>query len=213
MPRLIDVHVHHLNDSDVEWARKLGYEKVCLIDHRVDVLREAMRKHPDFVVGVGYMPFQDDIRVVLDRIERYREIGCLGLKACGASARYDDERYYPAYAKAQEYGLPVFFHTGWLDVRIAAETLEIRKRSLADWYHVMSLDRITLDFPKVKLTAFHFGGSAVKDCATLMRNHPNVYADSCFGSARRGAAELFWNEIGGEGAGMQIAVTHLSANP
>jgi len=203
MSRIIDCHVHHLDDTDVAWARELGYDKVCLIDHRVEVLEEALRKHPDFVIAVGYLPFQDRIEVVLDAIERYREIGCLALKACGASARYDDERHYPAYAKAEEYRMPVLFHTGWLDLRIATRTFPLPERSLADWYHPITLDRITLDFPRLNLVAFHMGGAWLPHAALLMQQYPNIYADSCLGATRRDA-RFFWGQIGGDATGLQV---------
>ena len=202
MPRIIDCHCHHLDDTDVEWARKLGYDKIVLMDWPIEKLKESFRKHPDFVIPVGYLPLQEDVSVVLDYVERYREMGCLGLKACGASARYDDERHYPVWAKAQEYRLPVFFHTGWLDIRLATGTFNLKKRSLWDFYHVMTLDRITCDFPHLKLVAFHMGGTYIADCSLLMRQWPNIYADSCIG-LRADARDYFWGQIGGDGGGLQ----------
>jgi predicted TIM-barrel fold metal-dependent hydrolase len=202
LPRIIDCHVHHLADSDVDWARELGYQKVCLIDWKVDVLQEAMRKHPDFVVGVGWMPLDADADAakMVAAIERFRQIGCMGLKACCAAARYDDERFYPAYAKAEQLGMPIFFHTGWLDQRVAGSVYPIRTRLLAEWYHPYTLDRITLDFPRLRMVAYHMGVTWVAEAAALMRNHPNIYGDSC----HHFEPSLFWPQIGGDTGGMQV---------
>ncbi|HUU43678.1 MAG TPA: amidohydrolase family protein [Planctomycetota bacterium] len=200
MPRIIDCHVHRLDDTDVAWARELGYDKVCLMDHELDVLEAAVRKHPDFVIPLGWLPLHDRTKVALHAIERFQDIGCLGLKICGARARYDDESFYPVYEKAQEYGLPVFFHTGWLDQRILQQTYPTGIRMLADWYHPITLDRITLDFPALKLVAFHMGGAWMRTAGLLMRQHANVYADSCTGFE---PYEHFRAEMGGEAACLQ----------
>ncbi|MFB3892025.1 MAG: amidohydrolase family protein [Phycisphaerae bacterium] len=201
MPRIIDCHVHHLDDSQVDWARKIGYQKVCLMDWRAEVLKERLARHPDFVIALGWVPLELDEAVSVAAVERFREIGCLGLKACCASARYDDERFYPVYARAQEYGMPVFFHTGWLDQRVAGTAYPVKARLLADWYNPMTLDRITLDFPKLKLIAFHMGGAYRQDAALLMRNHPNVYADSCTSFEPH---QFVWGQIGGKTGGMAV---------
>jgi len=200
MPRIIDCHVHRLDDTDVAWARELGYEKVCLMDPRADVLVAALKKHPDFVIALGWLPMHDETPVALDALERFREIGCLGLKVCGSRARYDDESFYPVYEKAESYGLPVFFHTGWLDQRIMQQTYPTGIRMLADWYHPITLDRITLDFPTLKLVAFHMGGAWITHAALLMRQHPNIYADSCRGGEPH---DFLWGQMGGDAGGMR----------
>jgi len=200
MPRIIDCHVHHLDDSEVAWARELGYDRVCLMDPRVEVLEEALKKHPDFVIALGWLPMHDATSVALDALERFRDAGCLGLKICGSRARYDDESFYPVYEKIEAYGLPIFFHTGWLDQRILTQTYPTGIRMLADWYHPITLDRITLDFPTIKLVAFHLGGAWITHAALLMRQHANIYADSCRG---REPHDFLWGSLGGDAGGMR----------
>jgi predicted TIM-barrel fold metal-dependent hydrolase len=172
MHKIIDCHIHHLEDSQVQWARELGYYKICLMDSRPDVLADAMRKHPDFVVALGLVPMDMDSTRLLAAAREFRAMGCRGYKVICAKARYDDERFYPFYELAQEYQMPCFFHTGWLDQRLAGELSPARDRLLVDWYDVFTLDRIALDFPRLKLIAFHMGNTRPSDAAVLMTNPP-----------------------------------------
>jgi predicted TIM-barrel fold metal-dependent hydrolase len=199
MRKIIDCHIHQLDDSQVDWARELGYYKVCLMDYRPAVLAEAMRKHPDFVVALGWLPMDQDSPRQLAALEEFRAIGCRGFKICCSLGRYDDEKFYPVYAKAQEYQMPIFFHTGWLDQRLATTTYPTKARLLVDWYDVMTLDRIALDFPKLKMTAYHMGVTRPADAAVLMRNHANVFGDTC-----TNIDENFWSQIGGKGLGYTV---------
>ena len=202
--RIIDCHVHHLHDTDIPWARELGYDKVCLMDYDLKALMKAARAHPDFVIPLAYLPLQEGKKRIMDTVKRARDAGCMGFKACGASARYDDESYMPVWAKANEYRMPVFFHTGWLDMRLGASTFCLTKRSLADYYHPIALDRIAYENPDLPLVAFHMGGAWRAHCALLMHQYPNIYADSCFGATRRQAHEFLWGQIGGAGTGYQV---------
>ena len=200
MPRIIDCHVHHLDDTQVPWVRELGYDRVCLMDPRPEVLAEAVRKHPDFVIPLGWLPMHKEAPAALEALERFRDVGCLGIKICGARARYDDESFYPVYEKIEQYGLPIFFHTGWLDQRIMQQTYPTGLRTYADWYHPITLDRITLDFPSIKLVAFHLGGEWIDHAVLLMHQYPNIYADSCRGVETH---RVLWDRLGGDAGGMR----------
>lgn len=200
MRKIIDIHCHSLDDSQVDWARELGYVKIGLIDHRPAVLAERMGKHGDFVAGIGWVPLDKGAEASIAAMEEFRRIGCLGIKACSVPKRYDDLEYYPVWEKAQEYNLPIFFHTGWLDQRVAWQTYPGGGRVMADNHHPITLDKITLDFPALKLVAYHFGGAYVPDTSLLLYNHANIYADSC----RKFSRDLFWLQVGGDDSGHRI---------
>ena len=179
MPRIIDCHVHSLADSQVDYARELGYDKVCLIEFRAEVLEQALRKHPDFVLGVGWLPLDKDIPSSLRAIDQFRDLGCRGYKICFTNAPYDDELFYPVYEKIQACNMPVFFHTGWLYQQLCYALYPNTGRPKAEYYSPMRLDRLALDFPRLRMVAYHFGGTHASDCALLMSNPPNIYADTC----------------------------------
>ena len=199
MQKIIDCHVHRLDDSQVDWARELGYYKICLMDWRPKVLAERFARHPDFVIPLGWVPTDRGIDAALAAVEEFRRMGCRGFKICCAGAPYDDEQFYPIWEKAQEYRMPCYFHTGWLDQRIATEVYPTARRLLVHWYDVMTLDRIALDFPRLNLVAFHMGNTRPADCAVLMRNHKNVYADTC-----TRLDEFTWASIGGRENGYPV---------
>ena len=199
MRKIIDCHIHHLEDSQVQWARELGYYKICLMDHRPDVLAGALKRHPDFVIALGWLPMDQDSDRQLAAAKEFRALGCRGFKIICPKARYDDDGYYPLYELAQEYQMPLFFHTGWLDQRLVSSLYPTKRRPLVDWYDVFTLDRIALDFPRLKLVAYHMGNTRPADAAVLMKNHPNVFADTC-----TRLDEFTWMSIGGEQSGYPV---------
>src|SRR3546814_14945758 len=45
-------------------------------------------------------------------VKRLQEMGYQGLKIIGTRFAYDDPRYFPAYAAAEEFGMPILMHLG-----------------------------------------------------------------------------------------------------
>src|SRR3546814_14237175 len=45
-------------------------------------------------------------------VKRLHEMGYQGLKIIGTRFAYDDARYFPAYAAAEEFGMPILMHLG-----------------------------------------------------------------------------------------------------
>jgi len=208
MKRIIEAHSHEFDPVTMEALKKKGFEKVFLMHKDAAFIEKSVKAHPDFVVGVGWLPMWEGVRSGLSAIDRFRRAGCSALKICMSCCPYDDEKMYPIYAKAQRHNLPVSFHTGWLWVKGAGwlgGKGEIKQaRSLAMWYHPMTLDRITTDFPGLKLLMNHMGHPWVKEGACMVNAHTNIYADLCINSAFTWDPDYFWHEIGGEATGYNV---------
>ncbi len=77
----------------------------------------------------------------------------------------NDERMWPFYAKASELGIPLTIHTGqsYVVPQPGKYTLPIQ------------LDDILLDFPDLKIIAYHMGWPYHEELIGLAAKHPNLY--------------------------------------
>jgi len=72
------------------------------------------------------------------------------------------------YEKAQDYGIPVMFHTG----------TSIFPGARVKYGDPLSLDDVALDFPRLKIILAHGGRPLWMQTAFfLLRRHPNIYLD------------------------------------
>jgi predicted TIM-barrel fold metal-dependent hydrolase len=119
-------------------------------------------------VGIGCVDGPDEIR-------RYQQQGFQGLKVIGNSMAFSHECYFPIYATAQELGMPIFFHTGWLaDVGPAvSRRLGLSAEAMRP-YH---LDAVVRVFPDLKIVGAHLGWPHPWEALTLIERYANVYYD------------------------------------
>ncbi len=104
-------------------------------------------------------------------VERYvRELGCKGLKLYPTYQHFfpNEAMIYPMYAKAEELGVPVMFHTG----------SSVFRGSKLKYGDPLLLDDVAVDFPDLKLVQAHSGRGFWYDRAFfLARLHKNVYME------------------------------------
>ena len=96
-------------------------------------------------------------------------------------------RMFPVYRLAEEYGLPVMFHTGelhhccpWTErqaghLRCGYPTCQIDQ--LGHLARPRSLAIVTACFPEVKFVFSHLGNPHFEEMREVMRTCPNVYTD------------------------------------
>jgi uncharacterized protein len=77
----------------------------------------------------------------------------------------NDPRMWPFYEKAQELGVPLTIHTG-----MAYVPPQPGKHT-----HPSQLDDILLDFPDLKIIAYHMGWPYHEELFGLAAKHPNLY--------------------------------------
>ncbi len=150
-------------------------------------VEEAFRKHPDVVVGFGY--------IALGRGDSSRTVGELhrrgfkGLKVIIPKSDYDDKAFWPIYRKAEQLRMPILFHTGVMarTEDIAAPYKHIPEVAAIDHRKCdvssrrmmpETLDAIARAFPDLKIIMAHFGSWGRTDnAAAVLRWNPNIYAD------------------------------------
>jgi predicted TIM-barrel fold metal-dependent hydrolase len=194
--RCFDVHVHMDLGTDIDRvaaeARKLGcrlgISSCGAMFHQPDndAVADAIQRHPDVVVGFGYVALgRGDGPAKVRQLHRH---GFRALKAICPKKDYDDKSLYPIYAKAEELRMPILFHTG-----VVARLDNWAKQH--DWPEMQAMDFPALDissnrmrpvcldavaraFPGLDLILAHFLSLGRRDeAAALLLHHPNVYAD------------------------------------
>ena len=130
MKKLINIHSHIHVKTDVparirEWSA-LGCEKWCALalnsfwqpPHSIYLGNEGvlkwMREYPDIIVGMGAIELGGKKTGTPDDVSRLRDQGFSGLKFITPAYPYDHDLYLPLYERAQELGMPIIFHTGWV---------------------------------------------------------------------------------------------------
>ena len=195
----LDIHVHLDYGADVEpfveAARKLKLAaavSACgpmFCQPGNEAVEEAMCKYPETIIGMGYVGLGrgDGPETVEDLHAR----GFRGLKMIAPTRDYDDESFYPIYARAEELRMPILFHTGvvarsdeMLDSRRKAgkpvpphddpRTFNISSKRMEP----MCVDGIARAFPDLNCIMAHFGSTGRRDVSQgIIRWNPNVYGD------------------------------------
>lgn len=122
--------------------------------------------HPDRFKGViGVNPSR--IMPWLKKLETaVKEYGFVGahLYPHWFDAPPDDRMYYPFYAKCAELGVPIQIQVGhsaqWF-LRTVAQPI--------------TLDRVAIDFPELKIIGIHIGHPWTEEMISLAWKHPNVF--------------------------------------
>jgi len=196
---IVDVHTHclqpdHLSPSAQKSLERAGYPPMQplppeVYDRDMAVVDRAIvfgirgaasgvRTPNDFTVKwvgrnpeklLGFMaldPMEDDH---MEEFERCLDLGLRGVKIYPMLGRYDptDPTHFPLYEKAQRLGLPILAHTG----------THPDPRAMLKYSHPLLIDEIAQAFPELKFVMAHLAHPWQRDCALVLRKHPNVYAD------------------------------------
>lgn len=149
----------------------------------------AFRKYPGTIFGMGYIALgRGDTPKTVERLHKQ---GFRGLKCIWPTKDYDDEEFFPIYAKAEQLGMPILFHTGmvaradvWLDARRKSgrpvpphgdpRTFNISVRRMDP----MCVDTIGRVFTRLNLIMAHFGSTGRRDLSEgIIKFCPNIYGD------------------------------------
>jgi len=115
-------------------------------------------------------------------IERYRDQGFRGLKFLGPGRPINDEAYFPIFEKAQELGMPILFHTGFLGHN---EANDHEYDIDSDRMRPYRFDRIARAFPRLRICGAHLGGPHYHEALQVLGAHENVFFDFSGGSGQK----------------------------
>ena len=142
------------------WQRKMIYEP----NH--DAIIEAVRKYPDRLVGIaGYNPFRipESIKE-LERVVKEHSFKGVYIHIYGFDMPLTDARMYPLYGKCLELDIPISMQVG-----------HVLEAMPSEHARPIMLDRISLDFPGIKLIGAHTGFPWCDELISVCYKHENVY--------------------------------------
>jgi hypothetical protein len=146
---------------------KNGHDGTCADD---DAVEKAVNAHSDRFFGLGY------IRLGVDgaaKVDKLHERGFKGLKFHIPKDRYDAEKFFPVYEKAQNYDMPCLFHTGIVKMPQPLPEERISSFNMS----CIHLEAIAQVFPELKIIIAHLGVQDYLTALTLIRIFDNIYAD------------------------------------
>lgn len=133
-----------------------------------DKTAALVKAYPDKLIGfMGVHPRDPHL---LDEMERCAtDLGLRGIKLGPNYQNFDPlgEDAFRLYARAQEMNLPILFHQGTSPVRFAD----------LDYAHPRHIDRVAMRFPELRIVLAHMAHPWQTDCISVIRKHPNVWAD------------------------------------
>jgi uncharacterized protein len=177
-PQLIDAHVHY--NGDPAFLEKLvarldavqGLAFLLVKPEDMESAKAGIAKHPNRLIGFGEINL-DDPRA-LDLVDQMHAAGFRGLGELTSTLKnYDDRGYWPIYARAEQYGMILLFHTGIVnrpDPSIPSDISVDRMRPT-------TLDGIARRFPKLTIIGAHLGNPDYAWAAEIARWNPNLYFD------------------------------------
>lgn len=134
-----------------------------------EAVGEFCRNVPELIPMACLNPFMHhDMPGILERL--VQDYGFKALKLLPPYQHFypNDARMYPVYAKAQELGLPIMFHTG----------LSMVTNTRVKYADPLLLDDVAIDFPNLKIVMAHSGRGIWYEQAFLMATlHENIYME------------------------------------
>ena len=178
----IDIH-QHLEGKPGELEKladtyhRLNFDRVCLfgggppgrLATNVQIL-EAAEEYPDLVIPFAYLRLGIDSPGM---VEDFVAKGFKGLKLINPLAPYHDKAYYPIYARAEHYNLPILFHLGIVARDPTDKMLDVS----CDRMRPVFLDTIARAFPDLTIIGAHLGNPWYEEAAMTCRWNQNVYFD------------------------------------
>ncbi len=146
-----------------EWA--LGdYKKQNDAVHRI--AHKYPKKFPRYYLTINPL---EDMELAKTVETEVLERGFSGLNTQTWAQRMypTDKRLYPVYAKCQELGIPVTFHS----------SINFTIDRTIDFSRPIYLDQVACDFPDLKIVANHGGWPWVTEMVAVAWKHKNVYIE------------------------------------
>jgi len=147
-------------DLRMKGSFEIPYERVA----------EVCRARPDRFAGLAGVDPTRGMRGVRELEHAVREFGFVGahLYPHWFELPPDHARYYPYYAKCCELDVPIMMQVG-------QNLIYQRDRRLPSVGRPITLDRVAIDFPELRLIGIHTGYPWTDEMISMAWKHENVY--------------------------------------
>jgi predicted TIM-barrel fold metal-dependent hydrolase len=139
----------------------------------VAVVEEAVARHPDRLLGIGYAdPFTTD-GVMAAVHELRRQVGELGFVGLKLEPFIGDRpltlpQWYPLYGACCDLGITLQVQVG--NTGPPSYPSETGRP--------LYVDRVAVDFPELRIVAGHIGWPWTEEMIAIAQKHPNVWIDT-----------------------------------
>lgn len=133
-----------------------------------DIAAEVARLAPGrFIPFMSLHPLQHNVDEEYDRC--VGELGCRGIKLSLSYQVVDPlgTEAFHLFSRLEQDGLPVIFHQG----------ASVSPDARLTYAHPLVMDQVAIAFPRLKIVLAHMAHPWYADCVTIVRKHPNVWAD------------------------------------
>ena len=154
----------------VERAVMLALPRIYHPDGGNDAVERVGKEHGDRFIPFGSVNLDEDGPA---KVGELADRGFAGLKLISPHKNYDDESYYPVYARAEELDLALLFHTGI----VAATPQDAAFGVSSARMRPITLDTIGRAFPKARVQGAHLGDPWMAEACEAARWVANVYFD------------------------------------
>ena len=168
--KIIDVHTHGFTYSDWKEAGVVGVVAMPGVDDVIKPYNEKYDKDTRVItcLGLEYSGENNIINLTKFRSDlATRRYGCIKIFLGYIELYAYDPKYEKVYKLAQEYDLPVVFHTGDTQSKTA-------KLKYAD---PLTIDQVAVDYPKVAFVIAHCGNPWYQTAAELAYKNKNVFLE------------------------------------
>jgi predicted TIM-barrel fold metal-dependent hydrolase len=181
---IIDVHAHlgvswlawypyEIDENDlVQLYDKFGVDKACVSSFKIyydpisgnNEVYAAVQKYPTRLVGFAVVSPKYGSKRVVKEIDRcVHELGMKGLKVhpTVGTWRADSLAVNPVMEKAQEYGLPILFHS-----------------EPDEYSNPRAIGNVAARYPEVIIIMGHMGGPDYFEAIQIAKAHDNILLDT-----------------------------------
>ena len=188
MKPFIDTHAHLIHGVDWELMDEIAASGLleqawlmhcpCVSDgiafaDEEEVLMCAER-YPGMYIPFGFI----DLTKGASEVTRLKEKGFTGLKAISPVKNYDDESFFPVYARAEELGMPILFHVGIISKGFW-QKMSVPGAPGPGKMKPNMLDTIADAFPRLQLIQGHQGVPWINELWESLFYYPNISCSVC----------------------------------
>lgn len=156
--------VANMDAAGIEWGLLNGHD-----DN--DKTADLISRWPTRFKGIAAADPHSGPKAVKELERAVKDLGFIAYYASPFDwdIRADDPLFYPLYAKAVALDIPVFIYS----------TMNYRTDLPMDIGRPLHLDRVAMDFPKMKIVAECGGWPWVPELVGVARRHGNIYINTC----------------------------------
>lgn len=175
----IDAHVHSDGSPEhikglLEACDKVGTDKAIVFNTNRSMekpnekLMKAAERNPDRLIPFAHL--LPDTHTPSD-IERFKDMGFVGMKVIRTRKCYDDHSYWPLYETAANQRMPILFHLGI--VARHDNAFDVNSNRMRP----IHLDAICRAFPKLHVHGAHLGNPWYEEASMSARWNANLWFD------------------------------------